>query len=232
MNILLVEDDAGIGRFVNRGLAARGHRVAWERTAARVSELAETGCFDAVLLDLGLPDGDGLEICRMLRATGNIPVMMLTARDAVEDRLEGFDAGADDYLPKPFAFEELIARLRVIERRVAERAPEPLRHHDLTVDGVLREVRCRGRLLPCGGKAFDLLLQLVRAKDAVIGRQCLIDALWGEEAHITDNTLDVHIGSLRRRLAAAGTAVTIETVRGQGFRLTGGTETDPRYQSS
>jgi DNA-binding response OmpR family regulator len=226
MNILLVEDDAGIGRFVNRGLAARGHQVAWERTAARVQTLAATGRFDAVLLDLGLPDGDGLEICRKLRETDNIPVMMLTARDAVEDRLEGFEAGADDYLPKPFAFEELIARLRVIERRVAERAPEPLRYGDLTVDLVLREAHCVGRPIPLGGKAFDLLFQLVRTKGAVIGRQCLIHALWGADADITDNVLDVHVGSLRRRLAAAGTLMTIETVRGQGFRLIWRTETD------
>jgi DNA-binding response OmpR family regulator len=228
VNILLVEDDAGIGRFVNRGLATRGHQVAWERTAARVQTLAATGRFDAVLLDRGLPDGDGVEICRKLRETGNIPVIMLTASDSLADKLEGFEAGADDYLPKPFAFEELIARLRVIERRVAERAPEPLRYGDLTVDLVLREARCVGRVIPLGGKAFDLLFQLVRAKNAMIDRQGLIDALWGADADITDNTLDVHVGSLRRRLAAAGALITIETVRGQGFRLVWRTETDPR----
>ncbi|PZU09768.1 response regulator transcription factor [Sphingomonas sp.] len=228
MNILLVEDDAGIGRFVNRGLAARGHQVAWERTAARVHTLAATRRFDAVLLDLGLPDGDGLEVCRKLRETDSIPVLMLTARDQLQDRLDGFDAGADDYLAKPFAFEELVARLRVIERRVAERAPEPLRLGDLTVDPVQREARCVGRPIPLGGKAFDLLFQLVRSKHGIIGRQCLIDAIWGGEADVTDNVLDVHIGSLRRRLAAAGTLLAIETVRGQGFRLAWRTETDPR----
>jgi DNA-binding response OmpR family regulator len=228
MNILLVEDDAGIGRFVNRGLAARGHQVTWERTAAGAHKLAATRHFDAVLLDLALPDGDGLEVCRTLRETSSIPVLMLTARDALEDRLDGFDAGADDYLSKPFVFAELIARLRVIERRLAERAPEPLSYGDLVVDLVARRARCQEQVIPLGGRQFDLLAELVRARSSVTGRQCLIDAIWGAETDITDNVLDVHIGSLRRRLAVSGTLLTIATVRGQGFRLAWRTEAERR----
>lgn len=220
MNILLVEDDVGIGRFVSRGLTARGHRVAWHREGSQVASHAATEPFGAVLLDLGLPDMDGLDLCRTLRdqCTG-LSVLMLTARDTLGDKLDGFHAGADDYLPKPFAFEELLARLAVLERRDALRPPEPLRFGGLAIDSVRREARWNGEPILLDGRGFSVLHHLAEARGAMVFRDDLITAVWGAESEITDNALDVNVSALRRRLAKLDTPPVIETFRGRGFRL-------------
>ena len=219
MNVLLVEDDPGIGRFVTRGLAGRGYRVAWERSGARTMELLASGGFAAALLDLGLPDGDGLALCRALRrAQVRTPVLMLTARGALQDRLDGFDAGADDYLPKPFAFDELVARLAAIIRRAAAPVIAPLVFGNLAMLPEARAASCGGRALPLSRREYDLLARLVADGGSTVPRPALAQAVWGE-ADVSDNVLDVYIGYLRRRLAEHPGAPRIATLRGEGFGL-------------
>lgn len=216
MRVLLVEDDPGIGRFVSRGLAAKGYDVQWERLAAPVPVLVKNGAFAAILLDLGLPDGDGLDLCGSLRGQGvATPVLMLTARGTLQDRLDGFDCGADDYLAKPFAFDELVARLRAIVRRSAG---DRISFDTLVLDTATRDARVLGRPLALGRREFDLLARLTTAEGVVVSRGALIDAVWGE-AEVGDNTLDVVAGHLRRALATVEDAPALETLRGRGLRL-------------
>ena len=221
-NILLVEDDAGIGRFVTRGLAARGYRVAWERDGSRaVALLAENG-FAAVLLDLGLPDGDGLEVARALRRARNgVPILMLTARGALQDRLDGFEAGADDYLPKPFAFDELVARLAVLVRRASPPEPAPPRYGTLALDPARHAARVGVRPVALSRREYALLAALVAQGGAVVRRADLAAAVW-EAGAVSDNALDVYVGYVRRRLADHPAAPAIMTVRGVGFQLSAG----------
>ncbi len=220
MNILLVEDDAGIGRFVTRGLAVHGHHVAWYRQGGEVANIVAANRFCAVLLDLGLPDMDGLDLCRLLRdQCAGLQILMLTARGSLEEKLEGFAAGADDYLPKPFAFEELLARLAVFERRSGGGPTAPLRLGDLAIDDVAREIRWRNRVIPLDGRGFRVLRCLAQARGATVQRAAIIEAVWGVESDVTDNALDVNISALRRRLASLSAPPVIRTHRGQGFSL-------------
>jgi len=220
MNVLLVEDDVGIGRFVSRGLMAQGHQVAWERSGERVRDLVATDRFGVMLLDLGLPDIDGIDLCRSVREDARIPILMLTARGTLQDRLDGFDAGADDYLPKPFAFDELIARLRVVERRQADAIAPPLRVAKLEVDAVRRRMRWDGREVEFTRRSFDLLACLAAARGDAVARRDLIEAVWGSENEVSDNNLDVQVSALRQRLRQLDLPLTVETVRALGFRLT------------
>lgn len=220
MKILLVEDDAGIGRFVSRGLTARGYEVAWEREGRNVADMLRSGTYAAALLDVGLPDGDGMALCRSLRTAGiRVPILMLTARGTLQDRLDGFDSGADDYLPKPFAFEELVARLAAILRRGAEAGPPPMRYDTLALDPPIRVATVGDRPLPLSRREFDLLQRLVAAAGGIVTRDALVAAVWGADAGVSDNALDVYVGYLRRRLAEIQGAPAIETLRGRGFRL-------------
>ena len=219
--ILLVEDDVAIGRSVSQGLAAKGFDVRWLRGAAEMRTAIVAGGIDVVILDIGLRDGDGLDLCRTLRAAGHtMPVLMLTARGSLDDRLEGFEAGADDYLPKPFAFAELVARVSVLARRAAALPPAPVRCGSLTLDRASGQVTRNGEVLHIEPKAFALLVQLAAAQGAVVSRQALIDAVWGE-AVITGNRLDVAISALRRHLAHAAPEIRVLAVKGLGFQLSG-----------
>ena len=220
MNLLLVEDDVGIGRFVSQGLSQRGWHVHWERSAAAVAALVATGKFNVVVLDLGLPDRDGLDICAEIRAAGSgLPILMLTARTALDDRLEGFAAGADDYLSKPFAFEELAARVTVLLRRDRERQPDPLHYDKLTVAPANASASWDGSPLELDPRSFALLLTLTRAVGEVVSRPELIAQIWGEEADVSDNALDVCASALRRRLGMVTKQLTVQAVRGQGLSL-------------
>jgi len=219
MNLLLIEDDPGIGRFVSRGLAARGYRVAWERDGSRAATLLAAGGFAAVLLDLGLPDGDGLVLTRALRAEQvGVPILMLTARGALQDRLDGFEAGTDDYLPKPFAFEELVLRLAALIRRSAPTAPPAPRFGLLELNPGRGTATVGGRAIPLSRREYALLAALVASGGVMVARADLATAIWGGEA-VSDNALDVYIGYVRRRLAEHPGAPTIVTVRGSGFHL-------------
>jgi DNA-binding response OmpR family regulator len=218
MNILLVEDDPGIGRFVCRGLAAEGYAVEWLQAGRDVHDRLRTSTFAAAIVDLGLPDVDGMDLCGALRRGGvDTPVLMLTARDSLEDKLEGFRSGADDYLCKPFAFEELLARLRVIVRRRGVGAD--LVVGDLRLDPQGRAVSFAGAPVVLSPREYAVLLCLARAAPEPVGRQDILDQVWGSSADIAENTVDVYIGYLRRRFVRPGGATRIETVRGFGFRL-------------
>jgi two-component system copper resistance phosphate regulon response regulator CusR len=220
MKVLLVEDDVGIGRFVSQGLAQRGWHVHWERSAAAVVALVATGKFNLVILDLGLPDRDGLDICAEIRAAERgLPILMLTARAALDDRLQGFAAGADDYLSKPFAFDELAARVAVLLRRDRERQPDPLYYGKLAINPARASAIWDGRPVELDPRGFALLLALARAAGEVVSRSALITQIWGEEADISDNALDVCASALRRRLAMVTSQLTVQAVRGQGLSL-------------
>lgn len=217
--ILIVEDDVTIGRTLAQGLTAAGLNARWLRRGAEVAPLVAQGGVEALVLDLGLPDGDGLDVCRALRADGHrLPVLMLTARGGLDDRLDGFAAGADDYLAKPFAFAELLARVRVMARHAAQRRPDPLVLDALEVDPLAGEARWAGQRLDLEPKGILVLEQLLRARGGVVTRRALMDAVWGDAA-VTDNALDVVLSSLRKRLAQAAPKVQIRTVRGAGVAI-------------
>lgn len=218
--ILLVEDDAGIARVVRRGLANHGLQVDWLRGAGGAVERLAGGSYAALVLDLMLPDGDGYRVCRELRQREvAIPVCMLTARDALDDKLEGFDAGADDYLTKPFAIDELAARLRVLIRRGARALPARIEVGDLLIDRPAREARVGGAELLLTPREFDILAFLALRAGQSVARESLLDAVWQADRAVTPNSVDVYIGYLRKKLAAAESTLRIEAVRGIGFKL-------------
>ncbi|HVY90354.1 MAG TPA: response regulator transcription factor [Hyphomonadaceae bacterium] len=220
MNILLVEDDPGIGRFVSRGLATEGNAAHWVRTGREGEDALKSGLFDVVILDLGLPDIDGATLCERIRRAGvATPVLILTARDGLDDKLDGFAAGADDYLTKPFAFAELLARLNALGRR--RLASEALSFSVFLLDGGSRNLSCGSERLPLSGREFGVMACLMRAQGAVVSRSEILDQVWGEEAGVTENTVDVYVGYLRRRITVFGDALRIDAVRGVGFRLVG-----------
>ncbi len=220
MKILLVEDDPGIGRVVSRGLAAEGYDVDWRQTAAEAAAALKERAFATIVLDLGLPDRDGLDLCRDFRAAGvETPVLMLTARETLADTLDGFRSGADDYLAKPFAFEELLARLNVLARRGGALQEQRLSVGSLRLDLRARTAECSGVDLALTAREFELLAALARRLGETISRQALLDEAWGNETQLTENTVDVYVGYLRRHLADRAGAPRIETVRGVGFRL-------------
>jgi DNA-binding response OmpR family regulator len=212
--LLLVEDDTGIGRLLERGLAAEGYAVDWVRTLAAATEAARPGGHDLVLLDRMLPDGDGAAFCAAYRRLGHrAMICMLTARDALEDKLRGFDAGADDYITKPFEFEELLARLAALRRRAAPERPLPLAD-EATRSLVLGASRVR--LTP---REWRIMRHLLENAERAVPRAELIEAGWGAGRDVTANSVDVYVGYLRRKLAQLGSEARIEAVRGIGFAL-------------
>jgi DNA-binding response OmpR family regulator len=220
VRILIVEDDAKVAGALNAGLVAEGYEAAVARTGEDGYYLATTEPFDAILLDLMLPGRSGLEILANLRKRGlGLPVLMLTARDAVEDRVRGLDGGADDYLVKPFAFAELIARLRALLRRRRPEGAAPLRLADLELDPVERSVTRSGAVLELTAREFDLLRFLLRHQGQIVTREMLACEVWKEPVRGTplDNVIDVHIARLRRKVDQASTRKLIHTVRGVGF---------------
>jgi len=204
VHLLLVEDDPRLGRLLSRLFREDRHVVELAGTGHDGLDLAESGsALDAIVLDIGLPDLDGLEVARRLRASGRTtPIIMLTARDALTDRVAGLDAGADDYLTKPFAYEELAARLRALGRRASATA------------------RANGATLSSGPIALDEARRLVRHPGHALSRDQLIDQAWPLGVAVTPNTVDAFVTFLRRKLGSRG-AARIETVRGVGYRLTG-----------
>jgi DNA-binding response OmpR family regulator len=234
MKVLFVEDDPGIGRAIVRGLAAEGYMVEWARAAtearsALAGHASKGQAFAVVVLDLGLPDGDGVELCRRMRADGDqTPILMLTARDGLADKLDGFGAGADDYLTKPFAFEELLARLKVLGRRGLDLQEHSLALGPFKVDLRARRAHHKGVDVAMTGREIDVLACLARRAGEVVSRREILDLAWGKEASLTENAVDVYIGYLRRRLAALDGAPRIETVRGVGFRLERARAGDPK----
>ncbi|TVS02652.1 MAG: DNA-binding response regulator [Cyanobium sp. PLM2.Bin73] len=222
-NLLIVDDDPELRRFLLGELEAEGHGVETAGTGQQALTRIRAGGLELVLLDWTLPDFSGLEVCRRMRAGGiTTPVLMLTARDAVSERVEALDAGADDYLTKPFSIEELLARVRARLRRDgsgSEGASEVLQFADLRVNTASREVRRGGREIQLTVREFSLLLELLRQPNRVQERLSLLHAVWGEPFVGDDNLLDVYIRYLRRKLELQGEAKLIHTVRGVGFML-------------
>ena len=219
--LLLVEDDPGIARFMTRGLAAEGWSIDWRPTIRAARAALETSRdYTTAVLDLGLPDGDGLDLCRALRESGDdLPILMLTARGALDDRLDGFRAGADDYLPKPFAFEELVARLGVLVKRGETLRRRAIRCGSLTLDLTARTALVAGTPLVLSAREFAVATCLASRNGALVERATLLDEAWGEHAEVSANSIDVYIGYVRRALAAHPGAPRIETLRGRGFRM-------------
>jgi DNA-binding response OmpR family regulator len=222
MRVLVVEDEQKVADALREGLLEERHDVVVERTGEGAFFRVNTETFDVILLDLGLPGRDGLEILRALRERGlETPVLVLTARDSLQDRVTGLDSGADDYLVKPFAFAELVARIRALARRgrVAE-APR-LGCADLEMDLVTRRVARAGRPVELTVREFELLEHLLRHRDQVVSRETLARDVWKETARTTplDNVIDVHIARLRRKIDADHGVRLIHTVRGVGFML-------------
>lgn len=215
MKILLVEDEESIAVPLTEGLRREGFTV--ERAATGAAAL-EAGPADCVLLDLRLPDLDGYEVCRELRARSDVPIIMVTARGEEVDRVIGLELGADDYVAKPFGFRELIARIHAVTRRAAApaRRDAPIRVGELEVDVRARRARVAGRELALTAKEFDLLAALAADPGAVVTRKQLLERVWQTAWFGQTKTVDVHVGALRRKLGDPGW---IDTVRGVGFRL-------------
>ena len=229
-HLMLVEDDQAIGELLVGALRANGHTVSWQRTGHSALREAETATFDLVLLDLGLPDLDGVEVCRDLRVRqpGTV-LVMLTARREEMDVVVGLEAGADDYLTKPFGLTEILARIRAHLRRatpVGETEGQPIVLGDLTVDVAARAVQVAGRDLTLRAKELDLLARLAQQPGRAVSRETLMAEVWDENWFGSTRTLDVHVAALRKRLAEAAAghdppAVLpgISTLRGHGYRL-------------
>jgi two-component system, OmpR family, response regulator MprA len=217
--VLVVEDDTDIAGVLRRSLDKEGYdvRVAGDGAAA----IDEAGVFepDAVVLDLGLPRLDGVEVCRRLRDEGDVPILILTARDALEARVEGLDSGADDYLVKPFERDELLARLRALLRRRPPRGSAFLVVGDLRLNPDTHQVTRGDRELELTAREFELLEHLMRNERIVVSRQALLDEVWGYHPFAETNTVDVFISNLRRKLEADGEARVLHTVRGAGYVL-------------
>ncbi|MFK0244877.1 response regulator transcription factor [Amycolatopsis azurea] len=215
-SVLVVEDSARIGAFVEKGLRAQGFATRWVRTGSEGLTEALTGAHDLVVLDLGLPDLDGSDLLRALRAAGRtVPVIILTARDSVVDRVAGLSGGADDYLAKPFAFEELLARIRLRLRGNPGSEPAVLRAGELSLDLRTRKVSVAGEEKDLTAREFALLETLLRNRGQVLSREQLLGGVWGFDFDPGSNVVDVYIRYLRGKIGAER----IETVRGMGYRL-------------
>jgi DNA-binding response OmpR family regulator len=220
VRVLVVEDERKVRRSLERGLQCEGYEVTAAATGEEGLQLVSTQPFDCVLLDLLLPGRDGLQVLADLRKAGKtLPVLILTARDAVEDRVIGLDAGADDYLVKPFAFAELLARLRVLLRRGREERSTVLRAGDLEMDLLQRRVTRAGVELPLASREFEVLAYLLRHKNATVTREMLGRDVWHEPGYALTNVIDVYITLLRRKVEKPDRPALIHTLRGVGYSL-------------
>jgi two-component system, OmpR family, response regulator MprA len=223
MKILVVDDERAVRESLRRALELEGYEIDLAADGQEALQLLETNGDaqpDAVILDVLMPGVDGLEVCRRLRRSGNrVPVLMLTARDEIENRVAGLDAGADDYVTKPFALEELVARVRALLRRVSPGDDELLRFGDLELDPGTREVRRGGDPIELTRTEFALLELFMTNPRQVLTRSIIFERVWGYDFGFASNSLDVYIGYLRRKTEAGGKTRLIQTVRGVGYAL-------------
>jgi len=220
VRVLVVEDERRMASLLRRGLQEDGYAVDVASTGPDAVWQATEFAYDAVLLDLMLPGMSGVEVCRRLRGAGRwVPVLMLTARDAVEDRVRGLDAGADDYLAKPFDLDELLARLRALHRRSSYDEHEVVEVGDLLVDAGARKVRRRDTEIELSTREFDILHLLASNAGRVVSRYTILDEVWDGETDLRSNVIDVYLANIRSKIDKPFGTNTITTVRGAGYRL-------------
>jgi DNA-binding response OmpR family regulator len=221
MRVLLAEDQANVATYIKQGLEEQGYVVDVARTGREALEWAQVAHFDLIIMDVMLPELDGLTVCRALRNAGNeAALLMLTARDTVEDRVAGLDAGADDYLVKPFALSELLARLRALTRRRSSKT-SILALADLSLDSQTHVVMRQHTLIKLTAKEYAVLEYLMRQANRVVSRTEIAEEVWRHEADSQSNLVDVYIGNLRRKIDDPFTPKLIHTVRGAGYYLAG-----------
>lgn len=227
MRILLVEDDPGVRRFVVKGLREQAYAVDTAATGEEALYQAEINEYDLVILDIMIPGPDGFEVCRRLRSSGRgMPILMLTARDAVEDRVSGLDRGADDYLTKPFEFRELLARLRALLRRSTELHPPRLSVGELVLDTAAQNATRGGEAIALTHKEYALLEYLVRNAGRVVSRAEIAEHVWDESFDPFSNLIEVYINRLRRKIDPDGHSGLLQTRRGAGYILKSGEDAD------
>jgi len=220
MRVLIVEDERAMAELLKKGLEEENHRAALAFDGVQGLELARTYEFDAIVLDLMLPRVDGFEVARRLRSAGNqTPILILTARDSVPDVVKGLDLGADDYLTKPFSFEEFLARLRTVARRGSAPRPTCLRVADLTLDPASRQALRGRRVIRLSPTEYRLLELLMRRAGRVVTRTAIVEAVWGLENDVEENTLDAFVRLLRGKVDKGFSPKLIQTVRGIGYCL-------------
>jgi DNA-binding response OmpR family regulator len=220
MRVLVVEDSRRLAGIIRRGLLEEGYTVDNAYDGEEAEYMAESTPFDLIVLDIMLPKKDGLAVCRDLRAKAvNAPILMLTAKDTVEDKVAGLDCGADDYLVKPFAFSELLARLRALLRREVMPRTQKVQVGGLTLDTQSREVRLDGARLDLTAKEYAILEYFMRRPNAVVTRTMLGESVWDYEFDGLSNIIDVYIRRLRQKIDREGQVSLIQTVRGAGYRL-------------
>jgi len=223
MRLLVIEDERELGELTAANLSRTGFTVDLCATLAEAEAAVRAASFDLMILDLGLPDGDGMTYLRTLRRNGSaMPVLILTARDAIEDRVEGLDAGADDYLLKPFAMPELLSRVKALLRRPRDSVGSCLETGNVIIDTTNRWAEIGGAPTPLTRREFAMLEALMRNENRVVSRSVLEDAVYGFDDEVGANALDVSVYRLRRRLEHAGAGVQIHTVRGVGYLLEAG----------
>lgn len=221
-DIFLVEDESNLGNAIANGLRTEEYAVTLVPSAEEALFLLQTSRFDLLLLDVMLPGRSGLDLLQVFRKNGQTtPVLLLTAKDRIEDKVQGFDLGADDYLVKPFAFAELLARIRALLKRVKTESPLQLKTKNLIIDLLTREVKLTGKVLELTLREFEILEYLTRHRSEVVSREMLAKDVWHETSRITplDNVIDVHMARLRKKLEVDGETPLIQTVRGVGFAL-------------
>jgi DNA-binding response OmpR family regulator len=231
MRVLLVEDDSRVASFIRRGLREERYAVDVAKDGEEALYLAQTGEYDAIVLDLLLPKRNGLEVLRTLRADrSTVPILVLTAKDELQDKVAGLDAGADDYLTKPFRFDELLARLRALLRRRGDMTPTILKAGDLEMDVLRHRVTRGGKVLELTSREYALLEFFLHHQDQVVTRTMLAEHVWEHDFDPLSNVIDVHIARLRRKIDEDFTQKLLHTVRGSGYVLK--TRSDARRAAS
>lgn len=220
MRVLLVEDERRIADFIRRGLSEQGYAVDVAHDGEEGLGWPDVADFDVIILDVMLPVMDGIDVCRTLRKRGlRTPILMLTAKDAIEDRVRGLDSGADDYLVKPFAFAELLARVRALVRRQPAAVGPELRVDDLVLDAATREVNRGNASIELTTKEYAILEYLMRHPNQVLTRTMIVEHVWNYDFANASNVIDVHVRNLRRKIDDPFGAKLIQTVRGAGYRI-------------
>ena len=220
MKVLVIEDQQRLGQFLEQGLKECANTVRWVRTCKDALDALADSSYDVIVLDLGLPDGDGVEMLRQWRANGfNEPVLILSARDSVEDRIKGLDVGADDYLPKPFSFEELLARVRSLVRRQSSVKQVVLEHRGIRIDLLSHTVQINGQAIDLTSREYALLEIFMQNAGRILTRTLISEKIWASHYDVDTNLLDVYMSRLRAKLDTSPAKPLFKTIRGVGYQL-------------